>query len=209
MEITRLPLRKFCIDDDPLFCNRFKRAAAEENIEVTSVKTMDEVGRLHNPLPYDVAVVDYHLGSSTASEVVPMLHGEIPVVVISEEKNATASESELTKAIFSFVPKAFGFKAMIDEALRAVGEGIKFPKRRVSTQIQALDLAYFAFVCLMLLLATVVISRQGTTEPRITNTGQRSIERAIPGFQFAPPKEVPLPPVKWDAAPTPKFLEHS
>src|SRR4051794_29231365 len=68
------------VDDDPLFCKGLTEAAKRRQIAVDVCHSAEELKRIVRP--YDVALVDYYLGSKKGPDIVPMVKS--PVVLISE-----------------------------------------------------------------------------------------------------------------------------
>lgn len=107
------------IDDDPLFGKIMQHYAAKMGSSLTFIdsvdKLTDEVLR-----DFDVAVIDYDLGSCTGVELVKYLNnrlGSMPIVLVSQTQR---TESERwPDSIHEFVHKTLGPYAILDAAAEA------------------------------------------------------------------------------------------
>jgi len=112
---VRIP-KILLVDDDPIFGAIMRRTAKDVKVDLTFCQSIAELGELRN-LDFDVAVIDYDLGSVTGTELSEYLEkyaGQLPVVLVSNTQRANSETwSQLVK---DFVHKKMGAKAIFKAA---------------------------------------------------------------------------------------------
>lgn len=79
-------IKAVLIDDDPLFCTLFAQFAKKLGVTVHYYHSVTELAYNLVHERYDVAIVDFDLGTVTGVDLaaaLPMLLGDMPVIIIS------------------------------------------------------------------------------------------------------------------------------
>ena len=117
------PIDLFLIDDDPMFVKTMKLVAAHEGISLTSSGSFVDVQAHVRELAFDVAIVDYDLGSVTGVEVSQYLEhfvGSKPTIVISISDRNDDVSSLWAHPYVRFVHKNSGHSAILHAAIDLV-----------------------------------------------------------------------------------------
>jgi CheY-like chemotaxis protein len=116
-EATRILL----VDDDPTFGVVMSRAAEQLRAHITYCKSLEEVKRVAG-WNFDVAIVDYDLGSSTGVEVARFLQShpkKIPVIIVSQSQRVDTPISDWPEVVKGFMQKGLGHFALLEAAFAA------------------------------------------------------------------------------------------
>ncbi len=109
----RAPLEILLVDDDRSFGAILKRSATRNGLNMTICHDLDSLGaQMHNS--FDVAVVDYDLGSVTGIEICDYLETRTwstPFVLISQSE--LPRDAAHNPAMWNFIHKERGFDAII------------------------------------------------------------------------------------------------
>lgn len=108
------------VDDDPVFGALMSRAAEQSRVNLTFCQNLEEVNRCRD-WKFDVAIVDYELGSDTGIDITNQLEQvrSLPVILISQGKSVETPISRWPKSIKGFMDKKLGHFAILEAALAA------------------------------------------------------------------------------------------
>ena len=129
---TVTPMRILLLDDDRSFGEIFRRTGEKKGLKVTVCDSVDTLC-MHMNCPYDVAIIDYDLGSVTGTEIVKYLAHrawKIPFVLISQSELPEAEP--LPAAGCRFLNKDLGVPELIN-AIFAAGSSERTNARSQST----------------------------------------------------------------------------
>lgn len=118
------PLRVFLVDDDPLFAEIMKHSAFELKVEILATTNISNIGPLVN-WDFDVAIVDYDLGSITGvdlSTYISYFIGDFPIVLISHSDREHQLENMCHNHDKAFIHKSLGPLKIIETALNVQKE---------------------------------------------------------------------------------------
>lgn len=111
----RLP-RIAVIDDDPLFGKIMEQLGRKLGVEIKHFEDFETLAG------YDVAIVDYDLGSMTGLDIgrhVERYIGSLPIILVSRTK--LSKDPSWPRCIKKFVYKGLGAYAILDAAVEAHG----------------------------------------------------------------------------------------
>jgi len=207
-EDTAEPTRVLLIDDDPIFCKKAQQVAKQKHLALTTCGSVAEMGKLPGHLPYDVALVDYYLGDTTAPKVVPFFRDELPVVLISESQAKDLTNQDWPNPIKSFVPKANGLNAILDEASRVAHplHAQAVPKALDPSTLEWSGYVFWITYIAFAIAAAGIITWLSSTA-KFHTTGL-DIPTPTKSILTLPPVKFDLhPPLMWDAAPVRKSFD--
>ncbi|RYE60996.1 MAG: response regulator [Oxalobacteraceae bacterium] len=107
------------IDDDPSYTSIIARCAAKEGIQLDTFNSLSELGFVALLRNYDVAIIDYDLGSLNGVEIaeyMSTLLDDMPMVLISASDRTQEMGDHCPHSVRAFVNKADGFDKILDAA---------------------------------------------------------------------------------------------
>jgi len=118
--------RLVLIDDDPVLGNAMVMAAKRLGFELDYFESMLDLGFVGRLDDYDVAIVDYDLGSMNGIEIaeyLDALFGDIPMLLVSCTEREARTGEQWPAAVRRFVRKDSGYFPILEAAagLRIVG----------------------------------------------------------------------------------------
>jgi len=119
--------RVVLIDDDPIFLNLMEFAAEKAGFTVESYTSLAELGHLGTIKKFDLAIVDYQLEQMTGVEIAEyfsVFFSNIPLILVSANKEEIFDKSHWPKSITRFVSKQEGFLEVINAARTACNMSI-------------------------------------------------------------------------------------
>jgi CheY-like chemotaxis protein len=121
VESTTKP-RILVVDDDPVFCRILKAVAEKHGIPLTYFSSVREAYRRAEEAAWDVAIVDYDLGSVTGVQLGRYLEGlgKIPVVLVSAMN--VPQSAAWPETIASFLSKKEGPEVILLKTLSVYRE---------------------------------------------------------------------------------------
>ena len=121
LNLSRETPRILLVDDDPSFGKILAKIAQQSRVAVTVCHNLQEVGET-TWWDYDVAIVDYDLGTSTGLEIIRQLERvrpDMPVILVSQSQHVETPISRWPGSIKGFMNKALGHFAIMESALAA------------------------------------------------------------------------------------------
>jgi FixJ family two-component response regulator len=112
--------RVVLIDDDPSFGRIMKHYAASFKIDLDHFESLEDLGFLGLLGNYDVAIVDYDLGSMTGPEIGTYLStffGQMPMLMISGTVRTPSQEEIKNGQVRPFMHKKQGHNVILEKAL--------------------------------------------------------------------------------------------
>ena len=116
--------RYVLIDDDASFRAILLRAANMNGIQVDVFESLEELGAVGLLSRYDVAIVDYDLGSLNGLEIaeyLELLCRDTPMILVSA-KDRRSNASQWPRSIKQFIPKSMGYTYILEQAERCAVE---------------------------------------------------------------------------------------
>ncbi|MBC7659282.1 MAG: response regulator [Chitinophagaceae bacterium] len=110
--------RYVLIDDDASFRAVLLRAAHVSGIHVDVFESLEELGAVGLLSRYDVAIVDYDLGTLNGLEIaqyLELLCRQTPMILVSG-KDRTESSNQWPRSIKQFIPKSMGYSYILEQA---------------------------------------------------------------------------------------------
>lgn len=110
------------IDDDPSYTAILKRSAALEGIELDVFHSLSELGFVSLLRNYDVAIVDYDLGTLNGVEIAEYMSSlldDMPMVLISAS-DRSEEVAHSPHCVRAFLNKDVGFNAILEAARRCI-----------------------------------------------------------------------------------------
>lgn len=108
------------IDDDPSFRAILLRAANMYGVQVDVYESLEELGAVGLLSRYDVAIIDYDLGSLNGLEIaeyLDVLCSNTPMILVSALDRG-ASARKWPQSIKQFIPKSMGYSYILEQAER-------------------------------------------------------------------------------------------
>ncbi len=116
--------RMVLIDDDPSYTSILARCAAIEGIELDTFNSLSELGFVSLLRNYDVAIIDYDLGSLNGVEIaeyMSSLLNNMPMVLISAS-DRSAEIAHCPCSVRAFLNKSAGFSKILDTARQCIAK---------------------------------------------------------------------------------------
>jgi CheY-like chemotaxis protein len=110
------------LDDDPTYGRVMAKIAQRMELDLIVCESVDDLPALSDN-SFDVAIVDYDLGSVTGVEVTEYLEhflNGIPILMISGTIRNLGNESYWPKSVRKFLSKELGPDKIISEALKSL-----------------------------------------------------------------------------------------
>ena len=192
------------VDDDPIFRRKIERTARQKHIQLTTCGSIQEMEVTREYTQYDIALIDYYLGDTTASKVLPKFKDKVPVIVISESASVEVAGAHWPPPVERFVSKSEGMEAILDEALKVInmksGDANAAQLKAVNQTLieKAEFLLIFAAAIACFMCSVFVLSRSG-----FLNTTNRTYDIKLDPVPINKWKT----PIKWDQAPVVKATE--
>ena len=116
-EIVDAP-RVLVLDDDPILIKSISRLAKKHKIPMTAIGSIEELKKLEDSEPFDVALIDYYLDDIRGTDVAAAL-GATPVVMMSAQSAECLEDNEEWPAtVRKFVNKDAGIEHALTMALQ-------------------------------------------------------------------------------------------
>ena len=112
------------VDDDPSFAKILKRMAERQKAIVSVCKSLDELGTLQAKV-FDIAIVDFDLGTANGLEVTDYLARFSPgcsVILVSQVDNFFPQFYTWPDTIECFIPKSAGHQEILEAAFTSQKE---------------------------------------------------------------------------------------
>jgi CheY-like chemotaxis protein len=109
------------VNDDPMFEKVMVKVATKLNIALAVCHGLDDLDSLEG-LTFDAAVVDCDMGITEGSDAVDDIErhlGNVPIILVSGTAQAASFLSGWRPSIKGFMPKAAGYRAILEAALSA------------------------------------------------------------------------------------------
>ncbi|MBC7661033.1 MAG: response regulator [Chitinophagaceae bacterium] len=111
------------IDDDPSYTSILARCAAMEGIDLDTFNSLSELGFVSLLRNYDVAIIDYDLGSLNGVEIaeyMSTLLNDMPMVLISASDRSEEMAAHCPHSVRAFLNKSAGFSKILDTARQCI-----------------------------------------------------------------------------------------
>lgn len=108
------------IDDDVQFCTIMAHYATSRGLTLDYYSDLQEMGSLGKLSEYDVAIVDYDLGSINGVEIaeyLPIFFGDMPMILVSGRTRNESGDKKWPRSIKRFVHKDVGPDEILDSAI--------------------------------------------------------------------------------------------
>ncbi|RYZ55942.1 MAG: response regulator [Proteobacteria bacterium] len=116
-DVIRSP-KMVLIDDDPSYTAIIARCAEREGIELDTFNSLSELGFVSLLRNYDVAIIDYDLGTLNGVEIAEYMSSlldDMPMVLISASDRSDEI-SEAPCCVRAFINKSAGFNKILETA---------------------------------------------------------------------------------------------
>ncbi len=128
------------VDDDPHFCQLFKKVAEIEGLKVTCFASLLEMSSFAHLKDYDAAILDYQLDNLRGTEIaeyVDAFFPNLPVFLISADEKAARSKA-WPASIRSFFSKSSGVREIINGVTRELSQIDYYKQLSERTKLDAL-----------------------------------------------------------------------
>lgn len=111
------------VDDDPNFGALISAVAKDRGFIPKFFTSLIDMGSFARIKEFDVAVIDYYLGSMRGDEIaeyVDTFFSEVPVIIVSSEDLRESRNVKWPACVRTFIPKSEGPGRIIDTARQIV-----------------------------------------------------------------------------------------
>ena len=108
------------VDDDPLFCQLMELGARQMGFRITTCNSGRDFSQLPDLRFFDVAVVDHFFGDLKGEDVAPYF-AEMPVILVSANRECLKDSPHWPKCIKFFVDKSSGIPTILKAAYESAG----------------------------------------------------------------------------------------